>query len=208
MPPEDIFFLFYTSAVCFFIHSFVQTFLAAPFPVTQPSFFFTENQQCWRLRLKAPSNISEQVITTGQKYPLFSGKKKKFFLYTYNATLFQKKVLKLNFYLGSTQIKMSHLNSITKCEKQTESTISPHLLLPLCNFNGFYLWHQIQNMQCNDFFFSNHLMLYQQVIMICMVFGFYMTVTDDPDSDFPSSVSYYVTWFQPQVWCSDRPCQW
>lgn len=46
------------------------------------------------------------------------------------------------------------MNSITKCEKQTESTIFPRLLLPLCNFNEFCLWHQIQNMQCNDFFFQ------------------------------------------------------
>lgn len=36
-PPEIILFLFYTSAVCFFIHSFVRTFFLS-FPVIQPSF--------------------------------------------------------------------------------------------------------------------------------------------------------------------------
>lgn len=41
VPPEDIFFLLYTSAVCFFIQSFVQTFFGPlPLPVSQPSFFF------------------------------------------------------------------------------------------------------------------------------------------------------------------------
>lgn len=81
VPPEDIFFLLYTSAVCFFIQSFVQTFFFGPLPLpaSQPSFFFqffffpTENQQCWRSRLKVPSKVGEQVVTTGQTHPSFWG---------------------------------------------------------------------------------------------------------------------------------------
>lgn len=46
-------------------------------------------------------------------------------------------------------------------------------------------------MQCNDVRF------YWQVIMICMIPGFYMTVTDDPDADLPWSVSVILCYLNP-----------